>query len=236
MNSTPAPYINTLSRGGANFTNATEVVASPSQPNYLELFSGSTQGVTDNNVHARFSAANLASELIAAGRTFVGYSESMGSDGSEAETNGNYARKHNPMTQFSNLTTTGTAAGSSSPVSKVFNTTNFPTAAGTNYSFLPTVSFVVPDLQNDMHDGSILKGDTWLQTNLSAYVAWAQANNSLLILTFDEGNTSNGNRKFRRFSMVRWSCRATIAKRYRILMYCGRLKTCTKLRMRAPRR
>src|ERR1700704_817745 len=72
VNLTPAPYINTLSRGGANFTNATEVVASPSQPNYLELFSGSTQGITDDAVHPRVSAANLASELLAVGRNFVG--------------------------------------------------------------------------------------------------------------------------------------------------------------------
>src|SRR4051794_16968607 len=63
VNLTPAPYINTLSRGGANFTNATEIIASPSQPNYIAFFSGSNQGITDNNVHARINAPNLASEL-----------------------------------------------------------------------------------------------------------------------------------------------------------------------------
>src|SRR5205823_2535796 len=29
-------------------------------------------------------------------------------------------------------------------------------------------------------------GDDWLSTNLGAYATWAQSNNSLLILTFDE--------------------------------------------------
>src|SRR6266566_4735393 len=187
---TPAPYVNSLARAGANFTNASEVIPSPSQPNYLALFSGSDQGITDNNVHPRIDAPNLASELQAVGRTFVGYSESLGFDGNDAEVNGDYVRKHNPMTQFSNITTSGTAEGSSSPVSRVFDAAHFPTTVGTDYSLLPTVSFVVPDEQGDMYD-TVLHGDAWLQPNLGAYIAWAQTHNSLLIITWDEGNTSN---------------------------------------------
>ncbi|TMA32989.1 MAG: hypothetical protein E6J87_11405 [Deltaproteobacteria bacterium] len=39
-----------------------------------------------------------------------------------------------------------------------------------------------------MHDGTIAQGDAWLLANLAAYYAYASdpANNSLLILTFDE--------------------------------------------------
>jgi acid phosphatase len=37
-----------------------------------------------------------------------------------------------------------------------------------------------------MHSGSIRAGDTWLRQSLQGYIEWAMANNSLLILTFDE--------------------------------------------------
>jgi len=58
---------------------------------------------------------------------------------------------------------------------------------------LPTVAFVIPNLLDDMHDGTIQQGDSWLQTNLAAYVTWAQSNNSLLIIQFDEDDGSQNN-------------------------------------------
>src|SRR5579871_4310584 len=42
-----APYINSLAQQGALFTQSYGV-SHPSQPNYLALFSGSNQGVTDD--------------------------------------------------------------------------------------------------------------------------------------------------------------------------------------------
>jgi hypothetical protein len=52
------------------------------------------------------------------------------------------------------------------------------------------VSFVIPNFNDDMHDGTIAAGDTWLQTNLGGYVQWAQTHNSLLIITWDhDGGT-----------------------------------------------
>ncbi|MGI8584474.1 MAG: alkaline phosphatase family protein [Chitinophagaceae bacterium] len=42
--------------------------------------------------------------------------------------------------------------------------TNQPfTAFPADFNLLPTVSFVIPSLDNDMHDGAILTGDTWLK-------------------------------------------------------------------------
>jgi len=32
------------------------------------------------------------------------------------------------------------------------------------------VAFVIPNLDDDMHDGTITQGDQWLATNLSGYV------------------------------------------------------------------
>ena len=56
-----------------------------------------------------------------------------------------------------------------------------------SFANLPTVSFVVPDQQNDMHDGTIQQADDWLKTNIiDTYLAWAKTHNSLLIVTWDE--------------------------------------------------
>src|SRR5436853_945222 len=63
IGSSAAPYINGLASQGALFTDSYGV-EHPSQPNYLDLFSGSNQGITDDSCPHTFSAPNLGSELI----------------------------------------------------------------------------------------------------------------------------------------------------------------------------
>jgi acid phosphatase len=177
IGSPDAPYINSLAAEGASFTDS-HAITHPSQPNYLALFSGSTHGVTSDSCPHTFSTANLGSELIASNRTFTGFSEGLPSPGSEVCTSGEYARKHVPWTDFSDL---------ASSVNQPF--TAFPT----DFNKLPTVSWVIPDLLHDMHTGTIQAADSWLQTNLAPYLAWARDNNSLLIVTWDENNDAPGN-------------------------------------------
>src|SRR5581483_4873677 len=98
---------------------------------------------------------DLGGELIGAGKTFGGYADGLPAVGSDVLTYGNYARKHNPWVDFTDV-----------PASDNMPFTSFPT---TDFSQLPTVSIVVPDLQHDMHDGTIAQGDQWLQQNLGAY-------------------------------------------------------------------
>jgi phosphatidylinositol-3-phosphatase len=177
IGSSQAPYINTLATQGALFTSS-HALTHPSQPNYLGLFSGSTQGITDDSCPHTFAARSLESELIAAGKTFVGYSEGLPAVGSTACTSGRYVRKHAPWTDFSN-----DHRSDNQPF------TNFPTS----FAKLPTVAWVIPNLDDDMHDGTIQQADSWLQTNLMAYATWAKNNNSLLIVQWDEdqGTTTN---------------------------------------------
>ena len=177
IGSSSAPFINSLAQQGALFTQSF-AVEHPSQPNYLDLFSGSNQGVTDDSCPHTFSTENLASELAAAGRTFTGFSEGLPSGGSTVCTSGEYARKHVPWVNFTNV-----------PSSANQPFTAFPA----DFTTLPTVSFVIPDLLDDMHDGTIAQGDAWLQQNMNAYIQFAQANNSLLIITWDEDDSSMSN-------------------------------------------
>ncbi len=180
IGSSSAPYINSLAQQGANFTNS-HGVTHPSQPNYLALFSGSTQSVTNDNCPLTFSGNNLGNQLITNSRTFTGYSESMPSAGyTGCSYNSLYYRKHNPWVDFTNL---------ASSVNQPF--TSFPSS--TNYTSLPSVSIVVPNQQDDMHDGTIQQADTWLKNNIDPYLQWAKTHNSLLIVTWDEdsGTTNN---------------------------------------------
>ncbi len=56
---------------------------------------------------------------------------------------------------------------------------------------LPNVSIVVPNEQHDAHSNSAQVADDWLRKHLGAYAEWAQANNSLLIVTFDEDGSTD---------------------------------------------
>lgn len=172
-----AGYINSLAAQGASFTHS-YAVAHPSQPNYLALFSGSTLGIDDDHCPVSFGGANLASELTGAGLSFAGYSESMPRAGFTGCAAGPYARKHNPWVDFTNV-----PAGDNQPF------TAFPG----DYATLPTVSFVVPNLDNDMHDGTVAQGDAWLRANLDSYVQWAKSHNSELVLTWDEDDNDAAN-------------------------------------------
>ncbi|MEV8067686.1 alkaline phosphatase family protein [Streptomyces sp. NPDC085995] len=180
IDSSSAPYLNSLKSGGANLTQS-YAETHPSQPNYFALFSGSTQGVTDDSCYTPgfSSAANLASEQLAAGRTWASYNETLPSQGSTTCSSGKYARKHNPWFGFKNV-----------PTSSAKTFAQFPT----DYSTLPQLSFVTPNLCSDMHDCSVSTGDTWLKNNLGAYATWAKTHNSLLVVTFDEDNRLSGNR------------------------------------------
>ena len=95
IGSPQAPYINQLALAGASFTDA-HAITHPSLPNYLALFSGSTQGVMDDSCPLSFRLPNLQSDLLEAKLTFVGYSEDLPATGSDVCVSGYYARKHVP--------------------------------------------------------------------------------------------------------------------------------------------
>ncbi len=172
-----APYINELAGRGALFAQSYALVH-PSQPNYIMLLAGSSLGVTGDGLprHLPFTAPNLGAELIAKGLSFRGYSEDLPETGFAGRKAGDYARKHNPWVNWQDA-----------PANAIPATCNLPFAAWpADLDRLPTVAFAIPNLQHDMHDGTIAQGDAWLKAQLDGYVRWAAAHNSLLVFTFDE--------------------------------------------------
>jgi phosphatidylinositol-3-phosphatase len=175
-----APYIAALERRGANFSNAF-AETHPSEPNYLALFSGSTHGIVDDSCPHTYAGGNLGAQILKSGRTFTGFAESLPHTGYAGCTSGTtYARKHTPWVNFPSV-----------PVSDSLPFSQFPQG---DFGSLPTVSFVTPNLCDDMHDCDVATGDAWLKTNLSRYATWAKTHNSLLIVTFDEAEGGVPNR------------------------------------------
>ena len=167
-----APYINQLIKEGALFTDS-HAITHPSLPNYFALFAGviNTNGNGCPASGIAPSTPNVASELFASGRAFVGYAESMPHPGFSGCWAGKYARKHVPWVQFANVP--GYAS--------------MPFSALKSYDTLPAVTMIVPNVDNDMHDGTIAMGDAWLEKHIAPLLAWGATHSTLFVLTWDEG-------------------------------------------------
>lgn len=203
-NARSAPYLNALMKRAAVFTQSYGV-AHPSQPNYLALFAGVTDTNGDGCPPAGINplAPNLASELASAHRTFAGYAEDLPAIGSRACWSGQYARKHVPWADFFNV-----------PSAQIAPFTALP-----KFDALPTVSFIIPNLLNDMHSASIARGDRWLRERVGTLIAWADTHDSLVIVTWDESDTSIGNHIPTLFygPMVRAGTYSQTVTHYRVL-------------------
>jgi hypothetical protein len=209
---TNMPYFNQLASMGLVYSNShgLNTTSQEGEMNYLALFSGSTQGETSNGFNGPYAGGNLAQSLNNKGMSFTGYAEAMPHNGDTTDAyaasptnpayDDLYVGAYNPMAQFSNVGTGKTNA----QVNQTF--AGFPTTAA-GYAALPTVSYIIPDTAHNTHGSNDSapyatdpnnynffrqSADTWLKNNLSAYVQWAQQNNSILIITGDEGDRSHG--------------------------------------------
>ena len=170
IGSASAPYLNQLASEGVLFTNF-DALAHPSQPDYLALFSGSTQGVRRKR------------------------DSPVGTDGGDA-----CQRAGRQGSHFRGLRRN---RGRSQPYA--LGGFQF---GGRRAEFLvlpdhrsrvcqPADGFVYHAQQRGQHDADQRNrrrrdrgGRHLARANLSAYAAWAQADNSMLIVTFDENDNS----------------------------------------------
>jgi phosphatidylinositol-3-phosphatase len=184
ITATSMPYLYGLS---SQYGLAAEMygVAHPSQPNYIALWSGSTQGVSDNGKHD-LTAPSLSTQVTAAGKEwrvyaqdvpgncFTGSSAKGGIDGPGVA--GTYVRKHNPAISFTAVQQSASECAKIQPLA-AFDPTAFD------------VAFVEPNLCNDMHDCSPASGDAFLKAFLPSVFNSPDWSHTLLIVSFDEGSS-----------------------------------------------
>jgi acid phosphatase len=180
------PYTASLIQHYASFS-ASYAITHPSQPNYLALWAASTFGVTNDNcppAGSPYSAANLGHACEAAGLTWRSYAENLPSVGSTvcSASGSLYTRKHDPWTQFSNLSHSN---------ERPYSDLAVDIAAGT----LPNLAFVIPNNCDNSHDGGACTAafaDTWLASHIPAMLG-AVGRRGLVILTWDEDDGTSVN-------------------------------------------
>ena len=185
VGSSNAPYLNSLITQYGLATNYTGVTH-PSEPNYLALFSGSTQGATNDGVY-NLDGANLADQLEAKDKTWRVFAQNVPTDCFTGEVGingedgiGFYARKHNPAISFTDI------RRAPARCANITDFTHFdPTAAD--------YALIVPNLCHDMHDCSVATGDSFLKGFVPKILnsnAWKDG--GVLFITWDEGTTNAG--------------------------------------------
>jgi hypothetical protein len=185
VGSSQAPYINSLIAQYGLSTNFT-AERHPSEPNYIALTSGGTQGIADDGVY-NLGVNNLFDQVQASGRTwhaymqgypgncFTGSSSSAVVDG--VGKSGSYVRKHDPAISYTSI------SGSSAQCANITNFASFDPATA-------SFEFITPNMINDMHDGTVADGDNFLKAFLPKITSNSAFANSVVFVTFDEG-TSN---------------------------------------------
>ena len=175
------PYLNSLA---SKYGLATQYFANthPSIGNYFTLTAG--QVITNNDAFcSTLTQDNIARHLIAAGKTFKAYAESLPAAGFTGCSATSYLKRHNPLAYFSDV------ANSSEKLNLVPFTT-FPSDLA-NHT-LPNFSFIVPNLVHDAHNGTLAQADSWLKANIAPLIASSTfQTDGLLIIVFDESLTSD---------------------------------------------
>ncbi|HSY64826.1 MAG TPA: alkaline phosphatase family protein [Terriglobales bacterium] len=180
------PYLNSLAQ---KYGLATSYFANthPSIGNYFELTTG--QIITnDDGYTGTVSADNIVRHLLSAGKTWKSYAEGLPSVGYIGGDVYPYAKHHNPFTYITDVLNSQNQRQNLVPFSE------FP--GDLNNNQLPEYSFVVPNMLDDGHDGTLSQADAWLQANIAPLIASSTfQKDGLLVILFDESfasDTSHG--------------------------------------------
>ena len=163
------PYTNSLAR---DYGSATDSYAMyhPSLPNYLDIVSGSNQGVTDDNppsAHRFPGVPTVADQLVSAGFSAQAYAEDLPADPTASV--GEYAVRHVPWEYFPDAKITLVDA------STLDTDLDAPDA--------PDFVWYTPNLIDDEHDGTVEQGDAFLSSFIPRVQdsAWYRADGEIII-------------------------------------------------------
>jgi phospholipase C len=205
-----APYITSLANACGFSTSYLDNCFADnllSLPHYLALTSGSncntgldgtgTGCITDDNDATTHTLTTTS--IFSQVSSWKGYDESMPSN-CDQSSSGEYAAKHNPPAYYTSLSTCSANDIPIAPLTCSSSTLNKPCTAPSGAlvddlanDTLPALSFVTPNLVNDMHDGTVTEGDNWLATYLPkvfASPAYLRGEVAVLLL-WDEQTTTD---------------------------------------------
>jgi acid phosphatase len=170
----------------------------PSIGNYFMLTTGQLV-TTDDSFSGTVDVDNLARDLMAAGKTWKSYAESLPSVGYTGGDSYPYLARHNPFSYFSDVRNSSVQRQNLVPFTQF--------AADLANNQLPVFSYIVPNAEHDAHDcpsgGQICSdslklstADTWLKNNLGPLLSSSEfQKDGLLIVVFDEAATSDSSQR-----------------------------------------
>ena len=217
-----APYLSQILRRRGVLLTGYYATAHHSAPNYIAQISGQGSNPANRDDCGTYSllkpkgtaayhqvkgtgcvypasVPTLPGQLTAAGRTWKGYMEDMGTpcrhpvpgadDNSQKASKGDqYATRHNPFVYFASITSAPGCQRNVVDFSRLG--LDLRSAAST-----PNLSYITPNLCNDGHDspcvtgepGGLATADSWLRKHVPAILASpAYGADGLLVITFDE--------------------------------------------------
>jgi phosphatidylinositol-3-phosphatase len=184
-NTSDWPNLNNLISNGALATNY-YANSHPSIGNYFMLTTGQLLTAEDSSTTV-WNVDNLARRMLASGVSFKIYAEGI-TQGYLGGNTGLYLIRHNPFAMLSDVADNPQVANQC-----IWPFTQFPAdlASGT----LPDFSFIVPNVDDDAHNGTPLQADAWLQTSvigaLSNSSVFASGGDGILVVDFDEAATTD---------------------------------------------
>jgi phospholipase C len=190
---TNAPFINRLASENAVAEGYHDSFVHPSEPNYFWMVAGQNFGVLDDadpGSHHLGATSHIADQIEGVGLSWKAYLENMG-EPCGLTSHGRYGAKHNPFVYFNDINGWD---------GKAFHPEQRCNAHVVDYSqldadiaahALPSYVFITPNLDNDMHDGSIAQGDSWLANELPKLMATDNyQHGGVIFLMWDEGGGS----------------------------------------------
>jgi phosphatidylinositol-3-phosphatase len=158
----------------------------PSIGNYFMLTTGQLLTTNDNSTTV-WDVDNIARRMLSTGVSFRVYAEGI-TQGYLGGNTGLYLIRHNPFAMLSDVADNPQVANE-----VIWPFSQFATDLASGN--LPEFSFIVPDVNDDAHNGTPQQADSWLQTNvvtpLSSYSAFQSGGDGVLIVDFDEAETSD---------------------------------------------
>ncbi|MBW4060966.1 hypothetical protein HJC99_00085 [Candidatus Saccharibacteria bacterium] len=214
-----APFVNQIASQCSKATNVIDnatTVALPSEPQYAVATSGSNcntgidtatgSGTGCLRTDGDHAAASLDSESIFqlaknSSMSWKSYIESMPSNCSLASS-GRYAYKHNPAAFYNPIAADCAINDVGIPAITCSTTVGLGCSGTPSNTFtadiasgsLANFTFITPNLDNDMHDGTVAEGDNWLKTYVPLITAgpnYASGDTAIFIM-WDEGSANSG--------------------------------------------
>jgi phosphatidylinositol-3-phosphatase len=178
------PYLSQLAHT-FGYASSYQALAHPSLANYIALTSGSTHGIKhDRNPSLRpipgltyaLGGPSIFSQLP--GGRSRSLLESMPRN-CDRINHSRYLTRHNPEAYYTN-------------VRKVCTRYNLPLGAAPDLR--AAFTFIAPNVQHDMHDGSTQQGDQWMAQFTPRLMATPQykSGRTVIFITWDEGGNARG--------------------------------------------